>query len=248
MTRPNRNAHARHLRDAELQFKLVVAVRTACSFGEQPLAAPSEWVFGRLRVQGSDLSLGAHEVELAASLLEHAVTFGLCLAASQAIKDTLPNPRGSSNANVVAAWEIARLIRNAYAHQPLDPVWSIDPHCRDTTYEIEDVVRLDTHGLNGARVGWQDYGGLLALFLLSRWVRANLLDDPDEPRAKPDAGASETAPRVFQYGRMLFRSIDAATTNAPILDVSDGPVRFDMPDGPYTLGRAGDDRPPRVIP
>jgi hypothetical protein len=171
--------HAGLLKLAERQFQLVLAVRFGCTFGSQPLKVPSVIQYGRKVVTDDDVALTSDEADEAAAVLEHTATFTLALQMVQAMKDAFVTPRNHSDQDVRAAFEISRLLRNAYAHQPFRPHWSIGPECQNTVYEVTNIARLDTTDLQGQRVRWQDYGGKLALFWLSRYVRSVIW--PAEP-------------------------------------------------------------------
>lgn len=74
-----------------------------------------------------------------------------------------------------AAW-IGRLVRNAFAHNPLAPLWKLDRECRGKVYEVPRVIKLDCRLLKtGEPVRRMDYGGPLALLRLSIFVRGVLL-------------------------------------------------------------------------
>ena len=66
-----------------------------------------------------------------------------------AIRAVVSDPKASAESDVRAAYQIARLIRNAFAHAPFSPIWSIDPDCVNTAFEIADVIRLHTTDLQG---------------------------------------------------------------------------------------------------
>jgi len=67
------------------------------------------------------------------------------------------------NASVIV-W----IIRNAVAHDILEPRWKIDnPALQNQRFVIADVLEFDTTGLNGKLVRRVDFGGPLALFRLS---------------------------------------------------------------------------------
>src|SRR5579864_6293182 len=57
------------------------------------------------------------------------ITFLLAVAMRDAIVATQTDPKSSSDLRVANGYQIARLIRNAFAHSPFDPTWSIDSDC-----------------------------------------------------------------------------------------------------------------------
>jgi hypothetical protein len=106
----------------------------------------------------------------------------MAVAIKDAIKAAIPDPRNTKNSDVQAAYEISRLIRNAFAHSPFNPVWSIDPYCRNRVFELKRIVSLDTKDLHGIPFNWRHYGGPLAMLRLCRHVRYEILKDQERPR------------------------------------------------------------------
>lgn len=178
----DRDHHIRQMFTAELQFRLASAVRLAVTGNRQPLDLPMEWVHGQHRVRYEEIALRQDQAEYAADFLQRSATYLMAVAMKDAIRAVVPDPKTSSNADVRAAYQIARLIRNAFAHGPFSPRWSIDPDCRETTFEVAGLIRLDTTSLQGVPFDWRHYGGPLALFRLARFVRSEILGDDAAPR------------------------------------------------------------------
>ncbi|MEJ0046305.1 MAG: hypothetical protein WDN04_09395 [Rhodospirillales bacterium] len=60
------------------------------------------------------------------------------------------------------------MIRNAVAHDLLEPIWKIDdPTLQNPKFSIADVIVFDTTGLNGRPIQRMDFSGPIALFKLS---------------------------------------------------------------------------------
>jgi hypothetical protein len=115
---------------------------------------------------------------------------------------------------VQAAYQIARLIRNAFAHAPFAPMWSIDPDCRDKVFAVPDVIALDTTGLQGQPFDWRQYGGPLALFQLCRFARIQILKDVVAPRTLlPFPGKV-----LYQQGDLILQKVDELPGAVPIED------------------------------
>src|SRR5258706_13050820 len=136
--------HVSLLKRAELQFKLMLAVRTACTLCNQPLKVPVVFTFGKKTVTGADMTLSHDEADEAAAVLEDTTTYTLALQVVQAMKDVLGKPRDHTDSSVRGTFEIARLVRNAYAHQPFHSHWAIDPGCADRTFKVPGCTRLET--------------------------------------------------------------------------------------------------------
>ncbi|MGH8829537.1 MAG: hypothetical protein ACREXV_00385 [Polaromonas sp.] len=142
-TMTDREHHIQQLFTAELQFRLASAVRLAVTGNRQPLDLPMEWTHGQHRVRYEEIALRQDQADYAAAFLQRSATYLMAVAMKDAIRAVVPDPRSSSDSDVRAAYQIARLIRNAFAHAPFSPVWSIDPDCRDKTFAIPDLITLD---------------------------------------------------------------------------------------------------------
>jgi len=222
----DREHHIQQLFTAELQFRLASAVRLAVTGNRQPLDLPMEWVHGQHRVRYEEIALRHDQADYAADFLHRSASYLMALAMKDAIRAVVPNPKSSSDADVRAAYQIARLIRNAFAHAPFSPTWSIDPDCRDRTFEIADLIKLDTTGLQGAPFDWRHYGGPLALFRLARFVRTTVLKDDPAPR-KVVPIPSRT---IIQQGDLIFEKVDGIPPDAVPVEVKK------RPDGGIDLG------------
>jgi len=167
------------LRIAELQFRLASVVRFAATFKNQPRDLPEVWSHGKHAVSSAEIALSQDDVECGACYLQRSATFLMAVAMKDAIRVALPDPKTHPDPEVQSAYKISRLIRNAFAHAPFRPVWSIDPDCRDQTFAVRDIVKLDTTGLHGHPFDWHHYGGPLAILRLSEFVRHEILKDDE---------------------------------------------------------------------
>jgi hypothetical protein len=180
------NAHQQQidiLFNAELQFRLASAVRLAVTMGEQPLDVPQQWSHGKHVVGYEEIALRQDQADFAAWSLHRSATFLMAVAIKDAIKSAIPDPKNHSDSDVRSAYQIARLIRNAFAHGPFNPAWSIDPNCRNQVFEVTNLIKMDTSGLDGIPFDWRHYGGPLAILRLSQFVRYEILKEIKSPRA-----------------------------------------------------------------
>jgi hypothetical protein len=116
-----------------------------------------------------------------------------------AIRAVIPDPKTSSDPDVKSAYQIARLIRNAFSHAPFSPTWSIDPDCQGKTFAVADLITLDTTDLHGTPFDWRQYGGPLALFRLCQFVRTEILkDQPPARKVVPIPGRV-----IYQQGDLI---------------------------------------------
>jgi len=193
------------LKLAELQFRLAKTVRLATLLDKQSLEVPTKWSHGKHIVTYEEIVLTKDQADIAAAYLMQTATYLMSLTIKQALKRTYGDPKNHSDENVVATYQISRLIRNAFAHSPIKPVWHIDSDCRQKSFTIKDVISLDTTGLDQKPFDWRHYGGLLSLFRLSKFVRIVLLGDTD-------TGTNRSIPRpqkeIIQQGDLIFDQID----------------------------------------
>jgi hypothetical protein len=160
---------------AELQFRLASAVRLATTLEREPLDIPMQWSHGKHVLRYEELALRQDQADFAAWSLHRSATFLLAVAMKDAIVAAHPDPKSSSDPEIANAYQIARLIRNAFAHSPFDPTWSIDKDCLGRVFAVRNIISLDTNGIQGTRLKWEHYGGPLALLRLSQFVRFEIL-------------------------------------------------------------------------
>ncbi len=175
----HRDHHLWCLARAETQFRLASAVRLAAMFQRQPFDLPVVWTHGHQTV--SEVILTQNEGEFGAWGLQRSTTYLMAAAVLEAIQDVIPNAKTHSDQCVVAAYQISRMIRNAFTHAPQWPVWNIDADCRGKKFEIRGVMTLDTTDLNAKPFDWRHYGGPLAIVALLRFVRREILNESEAP-------------------------------------------------------------------
>ena len=146
----------------------------------------------------------------------------MAVAIKDAIVTVVPDPKTCADSSVRSAYQVSRLIRNAFAHAPFSPKWSIDPDCRDRVFEVPEVLKLDTTGLHDAPVDWRHYGGPLALLHLCRFVRNEILKDDPPPRTVVPIPRAIT----YQIGDLILTKaqIPADATRVNIEKLPDGNI------------------------
>jgi hypothetical protein len=195
--------HIGRLFSSELQFRLASATRLAVTMDKQPLDVPLEWSHGKHKVSYEEVALRKDQADFAAWNLHRSATFLMAVAMKDAIKIAVSDLKNFADANTKSAYQISRLIRNSFAHSPFDPVWSIDPNCRDRVFNVEDIITLDTTDLQGVSFDWKHYGGPLALLMLCRYVRFEILKDERKPR-KVIPMPKEI---YYQQGDLIFKKL-----------------------------------------
>lgn len=195
---------------AELQFRLASAVGIATTFGNQPLDLPTLWSHGRHVIKYEEIALRPDQADYAAYFLQRSSTLLMATVIRNAIVSVVSDPKISEDVNIVNAYQIARMIRNAFAHDPISPKWSIDKDCRDKTFEIDGIIKLQTNDLNGINFDWRHYGGPLAILRLSQYVRYEILGDERRDR-KPFPYPKNT---IYQQGNLILKKIDSLPEDA----------------------------------
>ncbi len=218
---------------AELQFRLASAVRLATTRQVQPLDLPQDWTHGKHRVTYEEIALRPDQADYAAFFLHRSATFLMAVAMKDAIRAVVHDPK-TSGEPVRSAYQIARLVRNAFAHAPFSPTWSIDPDCQDVTFEVPDVIVLNTGGLHGTPFDWRHYGGPLALFRLCRFVRTEILKDVITPRTAVPSSQNE----IYQVGDLILTKVDEIPAGAVRVDAEKLPDGGIALPGSYIIGPA----------
>jgi len=80
-----------------------------------------EWAHGKHRVHYSEMALRQDQADFAAWNLHQSATFLMAVAIKDAIKSVAEDPKNGGDENIHSAYEISRLIRNAFAHAPFHP-------------------------------------------------------------------------------------------------------------------------------
>ena len=124
----------------------------------------------------------------------------MAVVMKNAIRAVVPDPKTCADTDAQSAYQISRLVRNAFAHAPFAPLWSIDSNCRDKVFTVGNIITLDTSGLHGTAFDWRHYGGPLALFRLCRFVRTEILKD--KPPEREIGPVSDNV--IYQQGGLIL--------------------------------------------
>lgn len=157
---------------AQIQYKFALAISTTIQSSEFPdLRYNDAFAYGSHTFKKDQLILTREQEHFAAILLEHSATYLCVVQADTVLQGIIPDRFKHPDPNICSASWIARLIRNAFAHNPFAPVWETYPECENQTYIVNDVISLRTRSLNGKPVERLDYGGPLALLCLLDFIK-----------------------------------------------------------------------------
>ncbi len=164
------DSHRQLIKNAEILFKLAFGF----SATHPRLGYLTEFSSYGHTAKQKDLSLNEKEEFVGAGFLEHVATYTLAAQIDTALAELYPNWLNSANAEQRSIAWIARLLRNAFAHNPFAPKWLIDRKVKNERLTVRKIIALDTAALKGRYVASEDYGGPLALLKFSQLVRRKL--------------------------------------------------------------------------
>lgn len=170
---PDRMTPATRISFAQDFFRFAYRIGSPISYGlkvEVP-ASPAVVIFGKHSLSVSDLEMSDDNFALCGTLLERLAYRLLAMELNSALEKKFGDwrTRRSHKDDLIRnASTVVWVIRNAVAHDILDPMWKIDdPTLQNQNYQIADVLVFDTTGLNGKSLKRFDFGGPIALFRLS---------------------------------------------------------------------------------
>jgi hypothetical protein len=184
---PDRKLYRQLITIAQHQFKLSVALRAHCASAqpENGLSYLEIFSFGKHVAGPEELSLTPEQEQFAAAALEHSATYVMAVQIDTALQAVFPHRFSHSCPEVQHSSWIARLTRNAFAHDPLNPIWLTYPECENKVYSIEGIISLSTSALKGKEVQRMHYGGPLALLRFAEFVKTQLIcEEPVNPALK----------------------------------------------------------------
>ncbi len=177
----DKKTYVQLLKISEIQYRFANAINTLYSINERlpRLPYPKTWVWGRHSVIDKDIKLSRGEAKDGAMYIAHSALYVMVIQIDTALEKCFGTERFShSDSDVKSASCIARLVRNAFAHDPFHPVWLIPSQMRNQIFRVEKIAtELNTTDLEGKNVKRSHYGGPLALLYLSRFVRELLILD-----------------------------------------------------------------------
>ena len=126
-----------------MTFKLAHAVRIKCyNNSSSRFEYPTMYVHGSHSVTNEEFSLNKKQEEFASSALLHCTRYIMIVQIDTALEMCIENRFEHIDNQVKSTAWIARLIRNAFSHDPFNPKWLIDRKCRNNTYEIENIIKM----------------------------------------------------------------------------------------------------------
>ncbi|MBU4076179.1 MAG: hypothetical protein KKI06_05670 [Euryarchaeota archaeon] len=157
---------------AEIFYKFALATSTTITSSDVNLKYYDTFSFLQHVVNKQDLELTKPEEKIGARILEFVATYIMILQLNKVLEDEWGKNRlQSEDKEIQNISQVVRLIRNAFAHDPLKPVWDISKSTMNMEFEITNILTLRTHNLHGKKLDRYDYGGPLALLRLIQYVK-----------------------------------------------------------------------------
>jgi hypothetical protein len=131
-------------------------------------------------LQREELWLSPEEEEMASNLNLWSATLLLAVQMNVALDNIPLDHFDRPLEQLRAAQIIVRLVRHAFAHNPLEPTWRVPEEYRDQIFQVTGIITLDTHGIPGTHVNpWRL--GPSSFLRLAQWLRMGY--KPPSPRA-----------------------------------------------------------------
>jgi hypothetical protein len=154
-TTPDFNLMRTLLHHARCHFKLAFGLTAS----HVTVTYLDVFTFRKHRTEPGELTLTPAEEKRAFAALEHCATY-LCVVQVHTVLQKL---LGEKEQPTDDAFQIARLIRNSFAHNPFYPQWQLSQAWQNRVLSVLNVIQLDTSNLDGKPVKREHYGGPIAI-------------------------------------------------------------------------------------
>ncbi len=173
-----RNEIVGSLEAAEILLKFAFGISATFAANDRPrLNYLEAFSWGKHVSQKAELELTEKQERIAPIFLEHVATYLCAVQVDTAFQQVVPERFQHADPAIQSAAWIARLVRNAFAHNPFAPTWKLYPECENRLFSVPGVIELNTTGLHDKPVARRDYGGPLAILRLL-WFAKELARAP----------------------------------------------------------------------
>lgn len=175
------------IRLAQDFFRFSYQIGTPISYGSYPakLDTIAVVIFGEHHLTREELNISEDTFGLCGTLLERLAYRLLAIELDSALQAKFGDwntRRHHCDKFIRDACVVIHLLRNAVAHDVLEPKWNIhDPALRDEEFEIPGILKFKTKDANGNVLDGQlvkrsHFGGPIAIFRLSELLLPYLID------------------------------------------------------------------------
>jgi hypothetical protein len=162
--------HLRLLEIAAINFKYSIGLSDTILFDGLKINYPAGMIWGKHYANKKELTLTEEEEKIGQTCLQHCASYLCVLQIDRAFEGLKSRGLVSEDNFFEQACKITSVIRNTFAHNPYDPTWQIKPNDKDKYFKLENIIYLDTKGLEGERVLRDHYGGPLAILRLLEYA------------------------------------------------------------------------------
>jgi len=166
------------IRYAQINFKFSILISAESQTNNIAENNLEEFVYGSHRMNSEELKLSDEERDYAPRLYEHTAKYVLVTQVDKVLQEMIGGDRFEhEDDNLRAASHIIRQLRNAFAHDPFNPRWKIrDERARNEIFSVKDIIELDTSNLNNTLLRNRQFGGPIALYRLTEFIREELFN------------------------------------------------------------------------
>lgn len=98
-------------------------------------------------VDENEFKLTSNQESRAVLIIKHNAIYLMAVQMDKVLQDNINDRFNHANPNIKNASHIIRLIRNAYAHNPLLPIWDIKNEMKNKIFIVENIIKIDTNKL-----------------------------------------------------------------------------------------------------
>jgi hypothetical protein len=164
--RPDYDAIRALLRSASIHLRLVFGLTTT----RPSVSYLDTFSFGHHTARNKELRLTQEQEDHAFAALEHCATYLAAVQIHTALKSVHGDPFHLPEEDIASAFQISRLLRNAFAHNPFNPIWEVRDAWKNQEFVVPGVITVNTTDLDGVPVGRKHYGGPIAILRLIEYA------------------------------------------------------------------------------
>ena len=166
----NETKVVRRIEQLEWQFKFAIAAWATVHSPDHRLNYVDAYDDRAHTLSREEMTLSPEEEEMASNLNLWSAALLLAVQLNVALDKIQPDHFDRPIAELRAAQIIVRLVRHAFAHNPLEPTWKIPEELRDQAFIVPGIITLDTHEIQGTHVNlWRL--GPSSFLRLAHWLR-----------------------------------------------------------------------------
>jgi len=157
-----------HLED---NYKFCICIRGAIDFNKIKVDPPFTSTYGNYTLVKEDFNLDEDQLKRSGWISQNNAILVLAIHLSKFMQ-RFGHKEFKNDIDWKHAHLIVKHIRNAWAHDPFNPMWDIKKPDEQIILKVEDIITLDATKLDGNPVQNRQFGFSHALLKLSEYVRS----------------------------------------------------------------------------